>query len=346
MLTYLIGMTRAGKTTFSKMTAERYQLYYFKFDEHWNYEKTVDEQWEKFAAVVQSAIDNHGDIIIDGMLGLALQKLHERFPDAKPLIIYTDVDIIKTRATPENIWGWTVESLNNAMMSYYRSTVDHDPSFILGGNGDFTRLSPLAMFSYLGEPWTSNMEQWLIDHVDSFKCDSKYSPLKIGSTIRPGYERALESLDKIKGLVDWNGAQVLEYGPHLAYEALHFYGDLANHVQLVECSSTVCQCISKMTNYLGKWNIEVINQNMMSYKAFSPPDIVLCMNMFYNVADKRAGALKLWDENPSHIIVETNEEDFKFLDEVAKEKGYKKNTYQGRTNCSGHNRMIGHYTQK
>jgi len=346
MLTYLMGMSRAGKTTYSMRCTQGGGPSYLSFDKLWDYSRTADDQWEEFATKIQQALDEHGDVIIDGMMYLVVERLHERFPGTQPVFAYTKFDIIKSRISPANIYGCSHEGQCNSMVTFYQTLADHNPYFMVGGDaGAFTTMSPHAFFTYLGDPWKTEMEQWLVDRVDTLNCDVKYSPVKVGDVERPGYERAILTLSRIKGLVDWTGANVLEYGPHMAYAALHHYARFAKHVELVEQSQDACKGIRWMANYMGLSNISVKAGDIMSYQTSEKPDIVLCLNMFYGLSDKRDAALRLWERDPSHVIVETNEQDFLYLDAVATSRGYTKATYPGRTNCSGHNRLIVHYTR-
>jgi len=346
MLIYLMGTTRSGKTTYSKQVAARDGLYFLSFDGIWDYSRTAEEQWDAVAAKIQAALDQHKNIILDGMVFKALDQLHRDFPDACPTFMYTDFDIITKRVEGDKLYGWTHQSIRDSMTVYYKKLVDYHPSFVVGSNtGKFAPMCPDIFFRFLGNPWQTTMETWLLNRIDALNCDVKYSPIKVGDSIRPGYERATETLDKIRGLIKWTGKHVLEYGPHMAYAALNFYACQAKHVDLVERSADACKGVAEMAAYHGLHNITVITSDLENYTPSVTPDIVLCLNMFYGLKDKLSGATKLFHGRPEHAIVETNKEDFQYLDQVATREGYKKVTYPGRTNCSGHNRLIAHYTR-
>jgi hypothetical protein len=338
-LTYIIGASRAGKTTYAKKMAKRYGLYYLSFDSIWNYQRSIADQWDSFIGVVKTTVKERGPTILDGMMHGGIVRVPDDFPDAQLLIMYADFDIMLSR---QRDLPWCESSINDYMVTYYQLNIDHNPCFVMS-NDEFTHPSPEEFFAYIGDPYYGRITEWLIQEIDSMKGDPTYSPIQLGSTIRPGYERAVETLDKIKGLVNWNDAAVLEYGPHLAYAALHFYSTRAKSVQLVEQSASASNAVSKMAHFLGRSNIEVFQQDIMDYEVTTQPDIVLCLNMFYGLKDKARAAAKLWEGSPSHIIVETNTEDFPFLNREATERGYGCRVYAGRTNCSGHDRMIGHY---
>jgi len=339
-LVYIIGASHAGKTTYAKELAHRCDGYYLEFDRIWNYQHTVSQQWGRVSSIIEMAMAEHGFVILDGAMYEGIWSLHETFPEARPILAYTDYKILTQRFG--HMPPYDEDRIKDDMVSMYQSLINYYPSIVVSNDGA-EHPSPQAFFAYLGNPWHQRMTDWLMSHIDAMEGDMGYTPIQLGATKRPGYERTLETWQTIKDLVDWKRRYVIEYGPHLAYAALHLYGLKAESVYLVEQSAPACNALKKMAHYLGRQNVEIINEDMLSYEVKIKPDVVMCLNMFYSLQDKKAGAQKLFTNKPRHIIVETNPEDFVPINEEANRQGYLRHTYPGRTNCNGHDRIIVHF---
>lgn len=344
-------MSHSGKTTYAKDIAKEQGLKHIDFDDLWKY---GEDRSDEVLAELHKAL-RESSVILDGMMSSSdyplLQAIHDRLTDVQPIIVYADHSTLAKRRPAEmSEYDPDQEIIAKRYHEIYRhlrAVYGDEVRFIDTSNNQMKRISELEFLTLLGEPYLADRCQEIVDMIDSMKGDTTYTPLKVGPIKRDGYSHIATTWSKIHGMVDWEGKHVLEVGPHLGYTVLHGYGELAKNVSLIEEHEQACRSLRILCDFHGYDHVDTYGGDFVGFDMdwISPdPDIIVCLNVFYKLSDRRKAARKMFKSGAKYLIFETNEVDIPLLKDESQVCGYFKwHEIDGARGCSGHDRKIIHF---
>jgi len=151
-LIYCMGITQVGKSTYAKYFSKKYNHHLLEHDKVWDFKIPDTEQWDHFIGTVKDCLNQYGNVIMDGLEFCAANKFQKIFPFAKPILFYTDYNVLQDRFMRRyNRKHPTAEAfIKQRLIDAYRSLIDYDP-FTIINNVKHELVDPKIFFSHLGE---------------------------------------------------------------------------------------------------------------------------------------------------------------------------------------------------